>query len=93
MITESYDSGMLTDQDIKNLKAGLVIKEDLEPLAKATDLANLEEKVDGISERVNKIPTAEELPILIARAIDNSSLKEEQEKIKQVLRDKLHVEI
>ncbi len=91
---------MLTDPDIKNLKAGLLIKEDLEPLAKAddlanvaTDLANLEEKVDGISERVNKLPTAEELPILIARAIDSSSLKETQDKIIKALREKLHVEI
>jgi len=91
---------MLTDQDIKNLKDGLVIKEDLEPLAKAddlanvaTDLANLEEKVDGISERVNKLPTTEELPILIARAIDGSSLKETQDKIIKALREKLHVEI
>ena len=82
---------MLSDQDIKNLRQGLLIKEDLEPLAKAADLANLEDKVDRIAEGIEKLP--EELPILIARAIDNSSLKEEQEKIKQVLRDKLHVEI
>jgi len=73
---------MLTDQDIKNLRQGLLIKEDLEPLAKAADLANLEDKVDRIAEGIEKLP--EELPILIARAIDNSSLKEEQEKIKKV---------
>ena len=58
---------MLTDQDIKNLRQGLLIKEDLEPLAKAADLANLEDKVDHIAERIEKLP--EELPILIARAI------------------------
>ena len=66
-------------------------KKDVDEVRK--DLSNLEDKVDGITERVNKIPTVEELPVLIARAIDLSSLKEEQEKIKQVLRDKLHVEI
>ena len=36
---------------------------------------------------------AEELSVIIARGIDLSSLKEEQVKIKKVLRDKLHVEI
>ncbi len=82
---------MLTDQEIKNLRQGLLIKEDLEPLAKATDLANLEDKVDHIAERIEKLP--EELPILIARAIDSSSLKETQDKIIKALRDKLHVEI
>ena len=82
---------MLTDQDIKNLRQGLLIKEDLEPLAKAADLANLEDKVDRIAERIEKLP--EELPILIARAIDNSSLKDTQDRIIKALRDKLHVEI
>ena len=36
---------------------------------------------------------AEELPVLIARGIELFTLKAEQEKIKKVLRDKLHVEI
>ncbi len=65
---------MLSDQDIKNLRQGLLIKEDLKPLATkedikeiATDLANLEDKVDHVAERIEKLP--EELPILIARAI------------------------
>ncbi len=84
---------MLTDQDIKNLRQGLLIKEDLEPLAKAADLANLEDKVDHMAERIDKIPTREELPILIARAIDNSSLKETQDKIIKALREQLHVKI
>ena len=82
---------MLTNQDIKNLRQGLLIKEDLEPLAKAADLANLEDKVDGMAEGIAKLP--EEMPILIARAIDSSSLKETQDRIIKALRDKLHVEI
>ena len=82
---------MLTDQDIKSLRQGLLIKEDLEPLAKAADLANLEDKVDRIAEGIEKLP--EELPILIARAIDNSSLKATQDKIIKALREQLHVKI
>ena len=82
---------MLNDQDIKKLKDALATKEDVKEIA--TDLANLEDKVDGMAERIEKIPTREELPILIARAIDNSSLKETQDKIIRALRDKLHVEI
>ena len=82
---------MLSPEDIKNLRQGLLIKEDLEPLAKAADLANLEDKVDHMAERIEKLP--EELPILIARAIDSSSLKETQDRIIKALREKLHVEI
>ena len=80
---------MLTDQDIKKLKSALATKEDVKEIA--TDLANLEDKVDHIAERIEKLP--EELPILIARAIDSSSLKETQDRIIKALRDKLHVEI
>ena len=89
---------MLTDQDIKNLRQGLLIKEDLEPLAKAADLANVEKKVDDVQEAINQVHI--QLPVLIAHAIDISAfkieqdeMKKKQDKIVKVLRDKLHVEI
>ena len=81
------ENRIATKGDLKNLATKKEVKEI------RTGLSNLEDKVDGITERIDKIPTREELPILIARAIDSSSLKETQDRIIKALREKLHVEI
>jgi len=49
-------------------------------MAKATDLANLEEKVDHLTERVNGLA-------------DLARLRDQVERIRDALRDKLHVEV
>lgn len=106
---------MLTEQDIKNIREGLATKEDLERFAtkedlagvKAelgetrTDLANLEDKVDKLTEIVNDQPTKKELAEVVAKAIDDGLkrtinlevIKEEHIRIKEVIREQHGIEV
>ena len=82
---------MITDKDVKKLK---------EAFATAKDHANLEAKVDDLSERVNtlhedvrstkvmisQLPTRDEISTLL-------NLSQKLDRVREVIREKLHVEV
>lgn len=67
--------------------------EALEGVAKATDLANVEDKMDALAERMNELPTRGELGELIAKTYDYATLKVEHDRMKHVIKEKLGVKV
>ena len=82
---------MLTDKDIQKLKGAF---------ATADDHSNLEKKVDDIAEKVNTIddklsqlPTRADMEQMLERSLTFAALKVEHDRMKQIIKEKLHVEV
>jgi hypothetical protein len=75
---------MITDKDIERLKGAF---------ATAQDHVNLEDKVDKITELVEKLPTRDDIQVILERTYNLATMKAEHERIKLILKEKLHVEI
>jgi len=57
------------------------------------DLANLEHKVDEIAERLDHLPTKQDIQAMFTSVVDLVTLKAEHERMKQIIREKLHAEL
>ena len=82
-------NNLATKGDLSRAEKGL--KKDIKELR--TDHANLEGKVDTLTELVKELPTRDEMTQMLDRAFGFSVLKSEHELIKKILRDRLKVEI
>ena len=74
---------MLTDNDIKKIKDALksdfsAIRSDIKEVR--TDIANHDQRYDELAESVNKLH-------------DDLSVRKELDRVKEIIREKLHVEI
>ena len=57
------------------------------------DLANLEDKVDGLVVQVSQLPTKDDLINLIERAAGFATLRLEHDRMKNIIREHLKVEV
>jgi uncharacterized protein YpuA (DUF1002 family) len=79
---------MLTDDDIKKLITQM--KQEFPTLETH---AHLERTVDEIADRVNALPTKDDVQAMIDHTYSMAVLKAEHDRMKEIIRDKLHVEI
>lgn len=89
---------MITEQDVEKLKAAFATKQEFQELRgelseTRKDLANLEDKVDGLVEQVGQLPTKDDLVNLIERAAGLATLRLEHDRIKNIIREHLKVEV
>jgi hypothetical protein len=79
---------MLTDGDIKKLITHM--KQEFPTLELH---AHLERTVDEIADRVNVLPTKDDVQAMIDHTSSMAVLKAEHERMKAIIRNKLHAEI
>ncbi len=75
---------MITDKDILKLKKAFATSE---------DHVALEDKVDKLTELVEKIPTRDDMQTMLERTYNLSVMKSDLERMKDILREKLNVEL
>ncbi len=87
---------MLNDDDVKKIKDALksdfsAIRADIKDTR--ADVTAHDQKFEELSEAINKLPTREEVQGMIDRTYSMAVLKAEHDRIKEIIREKLHVEV
>lgn len=97
----------LTKKDLKEALKPLATKDDLKELATKKDLELVRKDIKLVHEdlikhdkRANEmieilrnVPTRDDFPQLLEKTFEFATLKAEHERIKQIIHEKLHVEV
>ena len=96
---------MITDKDIVKMKQVFTTSEDHIKLEEKVDIVvssvnelsgtvnNLSRTAETMKDRLDKVPTKDELMDMIERTYNLAVIKTEHERIKHILRERLSVEV